>query len=180
LTTAGRAKWHKNKEGSHFTEIELSEKIVDCNERIRNTLSHEMCHLATWVIDGDPKQGHGRLWKRWVSKVMKKQPEIQISARHNYKISYPYQWRCEKCANTYGRFSKSIRPAECVCGSCKEGRLVPLFLVQQRMQKVCGKDTTATMRLPLASEVLDSGHVELNSESEVEVLLTSFKAVTIN
>lgn len=34
-------------------------------ERIRNTLSHEMCHLACWVIDGCPKEGHGQLFKAW-------------------------------------------------------------------------------------------------------------------
>ncbi|KAF4623122.1 hypothetical protein D9613_002032 [Agrocybe pediades] len=30
----------------------------------------------------------------------------------------------------YGRFSKSIKPDECVCGACKEGKLVPLFPVR--------------------------------------------------
>jgi hypothetical protein len=34
-------------------------------ERIRNTLSHEMCHLACWIINGDPKEGHGKVWKGW-------------------------------------------------------------------------------------------------------------------
>lgn len=65
------------------TEIELAEKILDCegeifslrspyllakggvSERIRNTLSHEMCHLATWIIDANPREGHGKLWKGW-------------------------------------------------------------------------------------------------------------------
>jgi hypothetical protein len=34
-------------------------------ERIRNTLSHEMCHLACWIINQDPKEGHGKVWKSW-------------------------------------------------------------------------------------------------------------------
>ena len=34
-------------------------------ERIRNTLSHEMCHLACWVINQEPKEGHGKFWKSW-------------------------------------------------------------------------------------------------------------------
>jgi predicted SprT family Zn-dependent metalloprotease len=34
-------------------------------ERIRNTLSHEMCHLASWVINQEPKEGHGKVWKSW-------------------------------------------------------------------------------------------------------------------
>ncbi|KAH9060692.1 SprT-like family-domain-containing protein [Lactarius vividus] len=44
LTTAGRARWHRSKEGVHTTSIELATKILDSDERIRNTLSHEMCH----------------------------------------------------------------------------------------------------------------------------------------
>ncbi|KAJ8703172.1 hypothetical protein PTI98_001820 [Pleurotus ostreatus] len=131
-TTAGRAKWHKSSAGVHTTEIELAEKILDCEERIRNTLSHEMCHLACWVIDGCPKEGHGQLFKAWSAKVMLRCPDIHISTRHDYEISYPYQWECEKCAKIYGRFSKSIRPDECVCGACKVGRLRPLFKTNQR------------------------------------------------
>ena len=63
------------------SEIELAEKILTSfgtikrffywhgltsrSERIRNTLSHEMCHLASWVIDKQIKEGHGKLWKAW-------------------------------------------------------------------------------------------------------------------
>ncbi|GLB36558.1 putative sprT homologue [Lyophyllum shimeji] len=127
LTTAGKARWHRSREGVQTTEIELAEKILDCDERIRNTLSHEMCHLASWIIDGDPKEGHGRLWKAWTAKVMRKHPEIAITTRHDYEISYTYQWKCQKCGKIYGRFSNSIRVDECVCGACREGKLVPLF-----------------------------------------------------
>ncbi|KIL70582.1 hypothetical protein M378DRAFT_6545 [Amanita muscaria Koide BX008] len=178
LTTAGRAVWRKSKDGSHSTEIELSEKILDCNERIRNTLSHEMCHLAAWVIDGNPREGHGKLFKRWALKVMKKRPDIEISTRHNYEISYPYQWKCERCAKIYGRFSNSIRAEECVCGACKEGRLVPLFSTRRRAQKRDeGGSEPAKTATPLAS---DGGvNVELDSESEVEVLLRTFKSIAI-
>ncbi|GJE87890.1 hypothetical protein PsYK624_039740 [Phanerochaete sordida] len=65
LTTAGRAKWRKSRDGTQTTEIELATKILDSDDRIRNTLSHEMCHLACWIIDGDPKEGHGRAFKSW-------------------------------------------------------------------------------------------------------------------
>ena len=34
-------------------------------DRIRDTLIHEMCHAATWLIDGTKKAGHGPLWKAW-------------------------------------------------------------------------------------------------------------------
>ncbi|KAF8887770.1 SprT-like family-domain-containing protein, partial [Infundibulicybe gibba] len=135
LSTAGRAKWHRTREGVQTTEIELAIKILDCDERIRNTLSHEMCHLASWIIDQDPKEGHGKLWKSWTARVMRKRPNIDISTRHNYEITYPFQWECEKCSKIYGRFSKSIRPEECLCGSCRVGKLIPLFTTQQRANK---------------------------------------------
>jgi len=158
LTTAGRARWHRcvrfflsnllffflcsflkicdllsrSKEGVHTTSIELATKILDSKERIRNTLSHEMCHLACWIINQDPKEGHGKVWKSWAAKVMRKRSDIDISTRHNYEISYPYEWECESCAKTYGRFSKSIRPDEVVCGACKTGTLHPLFTVRSK------------------------------------------------
>ncbi|KAF8167847.1 SprT-like family-domain-containing protein [Crassisporium funariophilum] len=132
LTTAGRAKWHRSREGIQTTQIELAEKILDCEERIRNTLSHEMCHLATWIIDQEINEHHGKIFKRWASLVERKRPDIHVSIKHDYEISYPYEWKCEKCAKIYGRFSKSIKPNECVCGACKEGRLVPLFTAKRQ------------------------------------------------
>ncbi|KAH9034187.1 SprT-like family-domain-containing protein [Lactarius pseudohatsudake] len=182
LTTAGRARWRRSKEGMHTTSIELATKVLDSNERIRNTLSHEMCHLACWVINQDPKEGHGKVWKSWAAKVMRKRADIDISTRHNYEISYPFEWgerldnvprvRCstptvlltryvlrvrELRQNVeslpgpspsywvfipfsfsihvicrYGRFSKSIRPDEVVCGACKIGTLRPLFTVRTK------------------------------------------------
>ena len=84
-TTAGRAKWHKSSQGIETTQIELATKVLDSEgqllassnqtntaissnvfiERIRNTLSHEMCHLASWVIDRRPKEAHGSIWRSW-------------------------------------------------------------------------------------------------------------------
>ncbi|KAI0700411.1 SprT-like family-domain-containing protein [Cytidiella melzeri] len=126
LTTAGRARWKRSRDGSQTSEIELAMKILDCDERIRNTLSHEMCHLACWIIDGDPKEGHGKAFKSWAAKITRKRPDIQVTTRHTYEINYPYEWECENCAKIYGRYSKSIRPEECRCGACKVGTLVPL------------------------------------------------------
>lgn len=72
----------RSRDGVQTTEIALATKILDSEglyclerrsinalpivaERIRNTLSHEMCHLASWIISGDPKEGHGKIWKAW-------------------------------------------------------------------------------------------------------------------
>ncbi|KAA1477611.1 hypothetical protein DENSPDRAFT_616267 [Dentipellis sp. KUC8613] len=148
LTTAGRARWHRSKDGVHTTEIELATKILDCNERIRNTLSHEMCHLACWIINKEPKEAHGRYFKSWAAKVMRKRPEIEITTRHDYEISYRYEWKCEKCSKIYGRHSKSIRIDEVVCGACRIGKLIPLFAVRP---KASGAPKTPSSKLASAS-----------------------------
>ncbi|KAI0312634.1 SprT-like family-domain-containing protein [Amylostereum chailletii] len=138
LSTAGRARWHRAKDRTETSEIELAIKVLDSDERIRNTLSHEMCHLACWTINKDPKEGHGPAWKTWASKVMKKRPEIRISTRHEYEISYPFQWECNNCCKIYGRFSKSIRADEVLCGACKTGKLEALFTTRVRAKKTPG------------------------------------------
>ncbi|EKM60707.1 uncharacterized protein PHACADRAFT_203857 [Phanerochaete carnosa HHB-10118-sp] len=112
LTTAGRAKWRRSRDGTQTTEIELATKILDSDDRIRNTLSHEMCHLACWIIDGDPKEGHGRAFKAWAARVTRKRPDITVSTTHSYKIDYPYEWECDYCSKVYGRHSKSIKIEE--------------------------------------------------------------------
>ncbi|GBP80869.1 Acidic repeat-containing protein [Eumeta japonica] len=45
--------------------IKLSTKILDGPQRLRDTLIHEMCHAATWIVDKELKAGHGPLWKKW-------------------------------------------------------------------------------------------------------------------
>ncbi|EPQ61122.1 hypothetical protein GLOTRDRAFT_135670 [Gloeophyllum trabeum ATCC 11539] len=148
LTTAGKARWHKSSDGTKSASIELARKILDCEERIRFTLAHEMCHLACWIIDHDPTTGHGKNFNAWACKVMRKRPDIEISTRHNYEISYKYEWQCQKCSKIYGRFSKSINPEECVCGACREGRLEPLFTTRKRARKT----PQTSVASPLAAE----------------------------
>ncbi|KAG2149761.1 SprT-like family-domain-containing protein [Suillus cothurnatus] len=186
LTTAGRAKWHRSRDGVQTTEIELAAKILDCDERIRNTLSHEMCHLACWIINGNPKEGHGQAFKAWANKVMIKRPEIEITTRHNYEISYPFEWRCEKCSKVYGRYSKSIRPDECVCGVCKVGKLIPLFVQRApRIPKVCRMATALSQGSPrpvaFPEEIPANNTVyAISSEDEVDILVGAINDVTLH
>ncbi|PPQ78197.1 hypothetical protein CVT26_007574 [Gymnopilus dilepis] len=204
VSTAGRARFHRSREGVQTTEIELAEKILDCDERIRNTLSHEMCHLATWVIDKKIDEHHGKLFKYWASLVMKKRPDIHVSVslnamvtfdfpdkdlckiKHDYEISYPFEWRFDSVmtilvTHSYGRFSKSIRPDECVCGACKEGALVPLFSTRTPAKKTPKLSKMAPAK-PQDSPISvhkkpSSGHEPDSDDSEIEVL-TSILAVT--
>ncbi|KAI6133248.1 SprT-like family-domain-containing protein [Pisolithus croceorrhizus] len=122
LSTAGRARWYRSRDGIQATKIELATKILDCDERIRNTLSHEMCHLACWVIDKNPREGHGQLFKSWYDSDSSR-------TRHNYQIMHPYQWsQCISPSSLYYdcHVSAYRRPL-LVCGVCKVGKLIPLF-----------------------------------------------------
>ncbi|KAL5635440.1 hypothetical protein ACGC1H_004285 [Rhizoctonia solani] len=132
-TTAGRAHWKRVRDANgnvtrHDTRIELSTKVVDCEERVKNTLSHEMCHLGAWIFDSEMKPPHGPAFKRWSNRIMKARPDITISTCHSYEISYKFEWKCssEQCGRTYGRHSKSIDPEKQVCGACRS-KLVPQF-----------------------------------------------------
>jgi len=170
LTTAGRAKWHRSRDGVQTSEIELADKILDCDERIRNTLSHEMCHLASWIIDGVPSEAHGKLWKAWAAKVQRKRPDIEVSTRHDYEISHPYQWKCEQCAKIYGRFSKSIEPDHCVCGACKVGKLIPLFATKKTTRNATPKSSKMAsgkpQDSPLPSKTVDVVVTVLDDDSD--------------
>lgn len=55
----------RSRDGVETVEIELAIKILDHDARIRNTLAHEMCHLACWIIDKNPQENHGQLFKSW-------------------------------------------------------------------------------------------------------------------
>lgn len=154
-----------------------------------------MCHLASWIIDDDPKEGHGRLWKAWAAKVMHKRPEIAITTRHDYEISYTYQWKCQKCAKIYGRFSNSIRVDECVCGACKEGRLTPLFVTRasktpnvpktSRMASTRPQDSPCSIPQASTSRT-DTNNLEhlvytihdSDSESDIAILTTALDSIT--
>jgi hypothetical protein len=82
----------RDRNGKEFVEIHLATKVVDTDgefyhfsvhrlltlgaERIRNTLSHEMCHLACWIIDKEIKEAHGKIFNKW-----------QVLVSHNNMVS---------------------------------------------------------------------------------------------
>ena len=39
------------------------------SDRIRDTLVHEMCHAATWIVDGIKGGGHGNQWRAWYMRM---------------------------------------------------------------------------------------------------------------
>ncbi|CAL8263486.1 unnamed protein product [Lota lota] len=111
--------------GNRYTRIELSEKVCDSADRLRDTLVHEMCHAATWLING-VRDGHGSFWKLYARKATLAHPELPMVTRcHSYDIKYKFQYQCTCCKNTIGRHSKSLDTQRFVCALCT-GSLVLL------------------------------------------------------
>lgn len=72
-------------------------------DRLRDTLVHEMCHAATWLING-VRDGHGNFWKLYARKATAAHPELPMVTRcHSYDIKYKFQYQCTRCQNTYVR-----------------------------------------------------------------------------
>uniref|UniRef100_W5L4R5 Germ cell nuclear acidic peptidase n=1 Tax=Astyanax mexicanus TaxID=7994 RepID=W5L4R5_ASTMX len=114
-----------------YARIELSVKVCDSADRLRDTLVHEMCHAATWLIN-NVRDGHGPFWKIYARKATLAHPELPMVTRcHSYDINYKYQYQCSRCKNTIGRHSKSLDTERFVCALCT-GKLVLLTPANSR------------------------------------------------
>nr|XP_056702658.1 germ cell nuclear acidic protein [Euleptes europaea] len=109
--------------GQRYARIMLSEKVCDSADRLRDTLIHELCHAAAWLIHG-VQDGHGRIWSLYAKKSALIHPELPVMSRcHNYEIKYKFTYECSQCQNTIGRHSKSLDTQRFVCALC-QGQLV--------------------------------------------------------
>ena len=123
LTAKRQLKIRRNRQGEESSQIELAIKILTCKgqglktsslkledlvanpfaERIRSTLSHEMCHLVSWTMDKQlmratarsSRNGENRsichvfrsvLISNRGSRVMKAHPDVEIAAGILYNI----------------------------------------------------------------------------------------------
>eukprot|EP01135_Chromosphaera_perkinsii_P001207 Nk52_evm6s162 gene=Nk52_evmTU6s162 len=123
-TTAGRTILTRSSFGKYSAEIELSTKVIDQEYRLKNTLCHEMCHAAAWLINHISRPAHGKAFKYWAYTASSRYPELDIKTCHNYDIDYKYRYKCQnaRCQRVYGRHSKSVNTEKQACGSCR-GRL---------------------------------------------------------
>ena len=48
-----------------------------------------MCHLACWVINQEPKEGHGKVWKSWCVALL-----LALTARiwKTHEAASPFCW----------------------------------------------------------------------------------------
>ena len=122
-STAGRANWRrtvtKPPQGpqssvkarpepkpliQHYASIELAEKVIDSDSRLVNTLAHEFCHLANFMVSGVRDQPHGASFKAWADKVtthLRTAPNlpelyrsVEVTTKHSYNINHKYLWVC--------------------------------------------------------------------------------------
>lgn len=78
-------------------------------DRLRDTLIHEVCHAATWLING-VRDGHGRFWRFYANKSAVIHPELPVVTRcHSYEINYKFTYECVRCKATWVMFSSCIR-----------------------------------------------------------------------
>ena len=119
-TTAGITRMKQSRQtGMRYAEIELAIKVLDNEERLRQTLVHEICHAAAFVIDGVSKPPHGDCFKKWANRAMDRIPGVIVTTKHDYEIKYSHFWTCSDCGLIYKRHSKSIDVKRHRCGRCK-------------------------------------------------------------
>ena len=127
--TAGYCEYKFQTDNSVSTRtisINLSTKIITDEHRLKSTLIHEMCHAATWFING-VKEGHGPIWRGWAQKAGQIYPSLPpITRCHSYSIDTKFKYKCVSCYYFVGRHSKSIDTSTKCCPFCKSRlELVP-------------------------------------------------------
>ncbi|KAG8508208.1 Acidic repeat-containing protein [Galemys pyrenaicus] len=127
LCTTGETR-HPKRE--RYAKIEISLKVCDSADRLRDTLIHEICHAASWLLDG-VRDSHGDTWKYYAQKSNLVHPELpRVTRCHNYKINYRIHYECTQCKARVGRYTRSLNTDRFICAKCK-GPLVVLPLTRK-------------------------------------------------
>ncbi|GAM89291.1 hypothetical protein ANO11243_073280 [Dothideomycetidae sp. 11243] len=155
-STAGRATWRRSSgsERKESATIELATKVLTSEPRLRNTLAHEFCHLATYIVSRVTSRPHGPEFKSWARKCEAAFGDISVTTRHDYAVEWRYIWACagpgpsslaemsvseqgvlqggtDGCGATYGRHSRSLNTTRARCGRCR-GKLVQIKPVPRK------------------------------------------------
>jgi predicted SprT family Zn-dependent metalloprotease len=115
----------------HHATIELSEKVLDSEDKILCTMTHEYCHLLDMLVTENRGKGasqHGASFKQWGARCVQALDDhpiyggrVAVTTKHTYEINHKYVWACEAefCEFKVGRHSKSIDPTRQFCGRCR-------------------------------------------------------------
>uniref|UniRef100_A0A0K0G417 SprT-like domain-containing protein n=1 Tax=Strongyloides venezuelensis TaxID=75913 RepID=A0A0K0G417_STRVS len=145
--TAGTTSYSSKK----GVKIFLSDKVCNKPYRIRDTLIHEMCHAASFLIDKVLNDGHGPSFKKWASVCSRSFPKIpEVSRCHNYDIEAKYHYICEGCQQTVKRHSKSLDTLKKICGICR-GK----FVLHVNGKKVTSITVEKVSEINVLSELLN-------------------------
>jgi hypothetical protein len=75
-------------------------RVVD---KVRDTLLHEMCHAAEFLINGTTGD-HSPAFYAWAARAERAFPGIpKVTRCHNYEIDYEYKYQCTNvlCGQVY-------------------------------------------------------------------------------
>jgi len=105
---------------SERCRILLSIKVLDTRRKVRETLVHEMCHAAVWLLDKDYEEVHGRRWKGWTRRALRlcDEPKEVRQRLHNYPIQYPCGYVCSQCGTAFG--CRKAQSFEYRCSVCAD------------------------------------------------------------
>ncbi|KAJ5597597.1 hypothetical protein N7537_007681 [Penicillium hordei] len=115
----------------HYATIELSEKVLDSEDKILCTMTHEYCHLLDIMVTENRAKGtaqHGASFKQWGDRcvrALESHPiyggRVEVTTKHTYEINHKYIWACkvQDCDFKVGRHSKSVDPKRQFCGRCR-------------------------------------------------------------
>ena len=121
----GRPSLSRAKAGCTYrARIVLSSKVLDTPSKLAQTLLHEMCHAAAWIVDGVNRPPHGAVFSKWARAASSCYPCRAVTTCHSYEIAYKFHYTCLDCGFIYGRHSRSIDTDAVRCGRCGRGRLV--------------------------------------------------------
>ena len=115
--TAGRCIFFSDAEHRRTAEIELSAHVLDAPGRLRETLAHEMCHAAQWIVDGAASPPHGHAFQAWARQLEQRVPDICVTTRHSYVVTSRHIYVCTQCAHGYHRHRR-IDVHRRRCGRC--------------------------------------------------------------
>jgi predicted SprT family Zn-dependent metalloprotease len=114
-TTAGRfcGRLQSNRRVGY---IELSSKIITNQARLHETLAHEMCHAATWIIDNYFQDNHADVFMKYASKC-KLRVHVTVTKYHTFDLEFKYVYRCGSCGYEMKRMRNTLGSGH-LCGKC--------------------------------------------------------------
>jgi predicted SprT family Zn-dependent metalloprotease len=117
--TAGLAKCKDGASPSAI--IELSDKFIDDQERLLNTVAYEFCHVANILISGDLRS-HGSGFHAWgrACEAAFSEVGIKVTRTHDYIPKFEFIWTCtnNECGEEIGYHSKRLDLKKDRCRHC--------------------------------------------------------------